>query len=81
MEPSSQRHLSPIPAVRSSLCQSRTLKLSNCGMSFRRKATFLTHSVTRHVQELPTGKNAMSPLQSRLSTPFTVVMKTSPEMI
>ena len=49
-------------------------------MSFQRTATFLTRSLTRHVQELPAGKNPISPWPSRLSSPFSLVMKASPEM-
>ena len=40
---------------------SQMAKPTSCGTSLRRNATFLIVSVTRHVQELPPGKNAKSP--------------------
>jgi len=67
--------------MRSNLNQTRAAKARSGGKSIRLIATFLTVSVTRHLEQLHAGKNAKSPGPSRRSAPPSGVTKTSPDMM
>src|SRR5271165_1570394 len=69
----------PIPAIRRTFLNAFRPNPSGRHMVSCRTAIFLISTGTRHVQEIPAGKNAISPGPNRRSSPLSWVMKASPE--
>src|SRR5262249_49877800 len=67
--------------VRAALFHARSATPKGMGRAGGHTASWRTATGPRHVLRQPAGKNAMSPGPSRHSSPFSLVMNTSPEMM